>query len=153
MIVRSGFPYLLYEWGDLSRPSLAVAPPLLVHGLREATRAREKSWYAKINIGDPTMSPNRARVSVSARPSITPRIRRQTCNARSCRPLPPVAPRSRCSRSRSSRGSSRPTPHVQTEDNEKTLGIHPRSRIPRLFFLQNSSVSSYHARGTIMWDD
>lgn len=66
------------------------------------------------------MSPNRARVSVSARPSITPRIRRQTCNARSCRPLP-VAPRSRCSRSRSSRGSSRPTPHVQTEDNEKTL--------------------------------
>lgn len=81
-------------------------------GLREAARAREKSWYTKINIGDPTMSPNGARVFVPARPSIIPRIRRQTCNARSCRALLP---------STFSDPLAALLVHIQTEDNEKTL--------------------------------
>lgn len=99
----------------------------LVRGLREATRAREKSWYTKINIGDPTMSPNGARVFVSARPSITPRIRRQTCNARSCRLSPP---------SPFSDPLATLLVHIQTEDNEKSLSeyILGRGYLGRFFF-------------------
>lgn len=112
--------------------------------LRGATGAREKSSYTKINIGSDHVTKQSVRIFVSARPSITLRIRRQTCNARSCRPSrrhPParnplaalLVPRHVCT-NRRLRGNP--------------LGIHSRSGI-RPLLLQNPSVSGHRARGTI----
>lgn len=102
------------------------------------TGAREKSSYTKINIGSYHVVKQSARIFVSTRPSITLRIRRQTCNARSCRPRPLG----------SSRSSSRPTPRTNRRLRGNTLGIHSRSGI-RPLLLQNPSLSGHRARGTI----
>jgi len=109
-----------------------------------ATEAREKSSYTKINIRSDHVAKQSARIFVSARPSITLRIRRQTCNARSCRP-----PHRRAVRSLgSSRSSSRPTPRTNRRLRGNPLGIHSRLGI-RPLLLQNPSVSGHRARGTI----
>lgn len=92
-----------------------------------ATGAREKSSYTKINIRSEHVAKPSARIFVSARPSITLRIRRQTCNARSCRSPRPFE---------SSRSSSRPTPRTNRGLRGNPLGIHSRSGIQPLL-LQN----------------
>lgn len=123
----------------------------LVRGLREATRdqgkelAREDKHRGSDHVAKQSA---RLRLGTSvnhpADPTTNMQQRKKLSSSFRCRP--------RCSRS--SRGSpSRPTPHVQTEDNEKALTNTSSVEDSSAVSFSNSSVSDYHARGTIMWGD